>query len=136
MVLHHYPTTLPRCLLQGNPCWKADKSVYSTNFCPKGLLYFFHNLHYIGFMDNETVYCGPKYMHPICVDKLNAVSPIWFTLQILLFFCLGQQWPLVKQVEDLDFADDISLLSHKQQDAQEKLSRVAEKGEKTRQLKH
>jgi hypothetical protein len=32
-------------------------------------------------------------------------------------------------VEDLGFADDISLLSHRQQDAQEKLSRVAEEAE-------
>jgi predicted amino acid-binding ACT domain protein len=31
----------------------------------------------------------------------------------------------------LDFADDISLLSHRQQDAQEKLNRVAEEAEET-----
>ena len=37
----------------------------------------------------------------------------------------------MKQLEDLDFADDISLLSHKQQDAQEKLCRVAAEAEKT-----
>ena len=43
----------------------------------------------------------------------------------------GIQWTLMKQLEDLDFADDISLLSHKQQDAQEKLCRVAEEAEKT-----
>ena len=30
------------------------------------------------------------------------------------------QWTFTKQLEDLDFADDISLLSHKQQDAQKK----------------
>ena len=38
----------------------------------------------------------------------------------------GIQWTFMKQLEDLDLADDISLLSHKQQDAQEKLGRVAE----------
>ena len=43
----------------------------------------------------------------------------------------GIQWTFTKQLEDLDFADDISLLSHKQQDAQEKLCRVAEEAEKT-----
>ena len=37
----------------------------------------------------------------------------------------GIQWTFTKQLEDLDFADDISLLSHKHQDAQEKLCRVA-----------
>nr|KAG5704405.1 hypothetical protein BaRGS_031111 [Batillaria attramentaria] len=41
------------------------------------------------------------------------------------------QWTFSKQLEDLDFADDIALLSHKQQDAQEKLNRVAEEAEKT-----
>jgi len=43
----------------------------------------------------------------------------------------GIQWTLMKQLEDLDFADDISLLSHRQQDAQEKLCRVADEAEKT-----
>ena len=43
----------------------------------------------------------------------------------------GIQWTLIKQLEDLDFADDVALLSHKQQDAQEKLHRVAEEAEKT-----
>nr|KAG5701138.1 hypothetical protein BaRGS_002614 [Batillaria attramentaria] len=41
------------------------------------------------------------------------------------------QWTFSKQLEDLDFADDIALLSHKQQDAQEKLNTVAEEAEKT-----
>ena len=43
----------------------------------------------------------------------------------------GIQWTFMKQLEDLDFADDISLLSHRHQDAQEKLSHVAEEAEKT-----
>jgi len=43
----------------------------------------------------------------------------------------GIQWTLTTQLEDLDFADDISLLSHKHQDAQEKLSRVADEARKT-----
>nr|KAG5703440.1 hypothetical protein BaRGS_022489 [Batillaria attramentaria] len=43
----------------------------------------------------------------------------------------GIQWTFSKQLEDLDFADDIALLSHKQQDAQEKLNRVAEEAKKT-----
>ncbi len=43
----------------------------------------------------------------------------------------GIQWTLMKQLEDLDFADDICLLSHKQQDAQEKLSRIAKEARKT-----
>ena len=43
----------------------------------------------------------------------------------------GIQWTFTKQLEDLDFADDISLLSHRQQHAQEKLDRVAHEAEKT-----
>lgn len=38
---------------------------------------------------------------------------------------------LHQTLEDLDFADDIDLLSHKQQHAQEKLSRLAAEAEKT-----
>ena len=36
------------------------------------------------------------------------------------------QWAFDKQLKDLDFADAISLLSHKQQAAQKKLYHVAE----------
>ena len=43
----------------------------------------------------------------------------------------GIQWTFTRQLEDLDFADDISLLSHRHQDAQEKLCRVAEEAVKT-----
>ncbi|RUS89829.1 hypothetical protein EGW08_002441 [Elysia chlorotica] len=43
----------------------------------------------------------------------------------------GIQWTLMRQLEDIDFADDISLLSHKLDDAQKKLCRVAEEAEKT-----
>ena len=43
----------------------------------------------------------------------------------------GIQWTFNKQLEDLDFVDDINLFPHKQQDAQKKLCRVAEEAEKT-----
>jgi len=43
----------------------------------------------------------------------------------------GIQSTFTKQLEDLDFADDISLLSHRHQDAQGKLSHLAEEAEKT-----
>ena len=43
----------------------------------------------------------------------------------------GIQWTFTKHLEDLDFADDIGLLSHKQQHAQSKLTRLAEEAEKT-----
>jgi hypothetical protein len=42
----------------------------------------------------------------------------------------GIQWSFTKQLKCLDFVDDISLLSHRQEDAQEKLSRLAEEAEK------
>ncbi|KAL8614297.1 hypothetical protein ACOMHN_007635 [Nucella lapillus] len=43
----------------------------------------------------------------------------------------GIQWTFTKQLKDLEFADDITyLLSHRQQNAQEKLERVAVKAEK------
>ena len=38
----------------------------------------------------------------------------------------GIQWTFTKKLEDLDFADDIALLSHRQQDAQSKLNRLLE----------
>ena len=41
------------------------------------------------------------------------------------------QWTFMKHLEDLDFADDINLLSHKKQGAQEKLRRMAEEAGKT-----
>jgi hypothetical protein len=44
----------------------------------------------------------------------------------------GIQWTFTKQLEDLDFADDIALLSHKHQDAQEKLNSFDEEAEKNR----
>jgi hypothetical protein len=43
----------------------------------------------------------------------------------------GIHWKFTKQLEDMDFADDISFLYHRQQDSQEKLSRVVEEAEKT-----
>lgn len=42
----------------------------------------------------------------------------------------GIQWTLTQQLEDLDFADDVSLLSHERQHAQSKLTRLAEEAEK------
>ena len=43
----------------------------------------------------------------------------------------GIQWTFTKQLEDLDFTDDIGLLSHRQQDALEKLSRIAAEAKNT-----
>lgn len=43
----------------------------------------------------------------------------------------GIQWTLTGQLEDLDFADDVCLLSHKQQHAQNKLNRLADEAGKT-----
>ena len=43
----------------------------------------------------------------------------------------GIQWTFTKQLEDFEFADDISLLSHRKQHAQEKLDRVAHEAERT-----
>jgi len=43
----------------------------------------------------------------------------------------GIQWTLMDQLEDLDFADHISLLSHIFQDAQDKLNCVSTKAAKT-----
>ncbi|RUS81469.1 hypothetical protein EGW08_010767 [Elysia chlorotica] len=48
----------------------------------------------------------------------------------------GIQWTLTKQLEDLDFADDIALLSHKYQDAQEKLKQQAACSHPTTSGKH
>ena len=43
----------------------------------------------------------------------------------------GIQWTFTKQLEDLDFADDIGSLSHRQQHAQKKMDKVANEAEKT-----
>ena len=43
---------------------------------------------------------------------------------------MGIQWTLTKQLEDLDFADDISLLAHRHEDAQTKLENVSNEAEK------
>ncbi|KAH3746802.1 hypothetical protein DPMN_181218 [Dreissena polymorpha] len=37
----------------------------------------------------------------------------------------GIRWNLWKQLEDLDFADDLALLSHTQQQMQERINMVA-----------
>ncbi|XP_013382404.1 uncharacterized protein LOC106153136 [Lingula anatina] len=55
----------------------------------------------------------------------------WIMRQSTAGHKTGIQWTFTKQLEDLDFADDISLLSHRQQHAQEKLERVAVEAEKT-----
>ena len=43
----------------------------------------------------------------------------------------GIQWTFTKQLEDLEFSDDTSLLFHRHQDTQEKLCRVAAEAENT-----
>ena len=43
---------------------------------------------------------------------------------------MGIHWTLPKQLEDLDFSDDISLLAHWHEDAQTKLKHVADEAEK------
>ena len=66
---------------------------------------------------------------PFKVDtgvKLGCIlSPILFSLAIDWVMrcstqgkCQGIQWTLTSQLEDLDYADDIGLLSHRNQDAQ------------------
>ena len=43
---------------------------------------------------------------------------------------MGTQWTLTKQLEDQDFADDISLLAHRHKETQTKLQHVADEAEK------
>ena len=43
---------------------------------------------------------------------------------------MGIHWTLTKQLEDQDFADDISLLAHRHEEAQTKLQHVAYEAEK------
>ncbi|GFS09232.1 hypothetical protein ElyMa_003033200 [Elysia marginata] len=92
-------------------------SIWTWNFfrktkeCPPGgtgLLAFAYNLPHGGRLDNKAVYCRPKDMRPVDFGETFA----------------GPPETLMKQLEDLDFSDDISLLSHKQQDAQGMLSRM------------
>ena len=55
----------------------------------------------------------------------------WIMRQVTAGRRTGIQWTFTKQLEDLDYADDISLLSDRHQAAQEKLCRIAEEAEKT-----
>jgi MarR-like DNA-binding transcriptional regulator SgrR of sgrS sRNA len=43
----------------------------------------------------------------------------------------GIQWTMLNQLDDLDFADDISLLSHSHQQMQENLTQVERRAAKT-----
>ena len=43
---------------------------------------------------------------------------------------MGIQWTLTKQLEDLDFVDDVSLLAHRHEDPQIQLEPVADEAEK------
>ena len=43
----------------------------------------------------------------------------------------GMQWPLTTRLEDLNFADDIALLSHNHQGMQAKVTRLAKISGKT-----
>ena len=43
---------------------------------------------------------------------------------------MGIQWTLTKLLEDLDFADDISLLARRHEDAQTKLEHIADEADK------
>jgi len=55
----------------------------------------------------------------------------WIMRQTTVDSNTGIQWTFNRQLEDLDFADDIGLLSHRQQHAQSKLTRLSEEAGKT-----
>ena len=81
-------------------------------------------------MDTFQVQTG---VHRGCLLSPTIFLPVvdWIMKQATSDKKTGIQWTFTKQLEDLDFADDISLLSHRHQDAQEKLSRLAKEAEKT-----
>ena len=54
----------------------------------------------------------------------------WIMKKTILENNTGIQWTFAKKLEDLDFADGIALLSHRQQDAQSKLNRLSEEARK------
>jgi hypothetical protein len=64
-------------------------------------------------------------------DDLPDMVVDWVMRQSTAGRRTGIQWTFTKQLEDQDFTDDISLFTHKQQGAQEKLCHVAEEAEKT-----
>ena len=41
----------------------------------------------------------------------------------------GVQWSLFKQLEDIDFADDVALLSHRHSDLEEKITEMSNEAE-------
>ncbi len=52
------------------------------------------------------------FLFQLCID--------WITNQVTNNSRTGIQWSLAKQLEDLDFADDIALLAHTHQQMQDK----------------
>jgi len=66
------------------------------------------------------------------VRQGSLLSPFFFLLVIdwIMKICAKQrrngiQWTVNTQLEDLDFADDIAMLSHSHQQMQEKTSELA-----------
>ena len=53
----------------------------------------------------------------------------WVTRQAYANSGKGIQWSLMKKLEDLDFADDLALLSHRLQDLQDKIDSLGEVAE-------
>ena len=97
-------------------------------------------MHHYGFPPKFINIIQQMYEDATCqvIHQGCLLSPIiflmvldWVTRQSTADQKTGIQWTFNKQLEDLDFADDINLLSHKQQDAQKNLCRVAEEAEKT-----
>ena len=54
----------------------------------------------------------------------------WVMREATKYRRMGIHWTLTKQLEDLDFADNISLLAHRHKDTQTKLEHVADEAEK------
>ena len=58
--------------------------------------------------------------------------PIWeFEKKDIYLRYNGIQWTMFNQLDDLDFADDIALLSHSHQQMQEKLTQVERRAAET-----
>ena len=60
------------------------------------------------------------------------LSPLLFTFCIDWIMChkrTGIIWGMTEELEDLDFADDIALLSHRQRNKQEKTTKLAKTAE-------
>ena len=68
-------------------------------------------------------------MNPIIINFIMGID--WITRETVKQGQNDIQWTFIKQLDDLDFADNICLLSHSHKHIQNKSSKLMQEAEKT-----